>query len=290
MNKFFAFKNMSDGSVEIDIFDKVIGWDTLSGEFREELAKVKSATSITLNLNSPGGVITEGLAIYGMLREVSDKLTVRVYGVAASIASVIALAGSKLEMAEGSFLMIHDPFISGFIEGKAEELQSMAEALNKMKKQICNIYQRKTGLAEDVLLKYMEDESWFSAAEAVELGFADEVLLENMKAVAQFDIGAIRNEAGYSRYKASIPQKTDSSDEPVVRLDEKELLLKVEELTALVKEALTLIKNNAQSGIPNEGQSSEGATPNAEQTPKADFLDLVVQAANNITSQTPKEG
>lgn len=127
----------------------------------------------TVRINSPGGLVFSGIAIHSMLSRMKG-VTVRVEGLAASIASVIALAGSRLEMERGSMLMIHNPW--NIAMGDAEELRKSADVLDKIKVSILDIYEAKTGQPRDLLTEMMDEETWLTADEAVEWGFADAVV------------------------------------------------------------------------------------------------------------------
>jgi len=277
-NKFFNFSEGANDSTEIDIFDEVIGWDTWSGEFKQELSKIPSNHEVVLNLNSPGGVITEGLAMYSMLRQLGDRLTVRVYGIAASIASVIALAGGKLIMTEGSFLMIHNPFIQGYINADSEELRSTANALDAMKKQILNIYKRKWNKSEEELLNDMNSETFYDSESAVEVGFAEEAEnMDGMRQVACFDDLLTTNSAGKQAYLASISKK-DTEDTSIS--EENELVLVVKDLAETVKNLTANVAElkgsvNVGNETPVDDTKPDESDLDGKDGSGLDFLDLV---------------
>jgi len=129
---------------------------------------------IDLHINSPGGEVFEGLAIYNALREHPARVHVRVDGIAASIASVVAMAGDDIAMPKTAMMMIHDPY--GFAAGTAADMQNMAEALGKIKGTLVAAYAERAKADEARLVQMMSDETWLTAAEAVEMGLADEVL------------------------------------------------------------------------------------------------------------------
>ena len=131
----------------------------------------KCAGDLVVRINSGGGSAIEGIAIYNALREYPHKITVYVDALAASAASVIAMAGDKVIMRLASQMMIHDP--SMVSAGTAEKLERDAEKLRKLSERAATIYQSKSGLSKDQVLKIMSDETWFDAEEAVEAGFAD---------------------------------------------------------------------------------------------------------------------
>jgi ATP-dependent protease ClpP protease subunit len=132
---------------------------------------------VTVNINSPGGSVFDGLAIYDQLRDHPAKVTVRVRGIAASAASVIAMAGDEIHMATGSMMMVHKAW--GVIIGNADDLEEGATVFNKIDKSLAAVYAARTGLDEAKIIAMLagpnrrSDGTWMTAAEAVELKFAD---------------------------------------------------------------------------------------------------------------------
>lgn len=169
----FRMEKKSDDLAEIEIFDEIDSfWGIGPKEFKARLDEIKGAKSIKLLLNSPGGSVFDGMAIYNLLAAHRDKLDIEVVGLAASIASIIALAGRKLTMAEGSYYMIHNPLT--IMIGDAEELRKTADVLDKMKGDLVAIYGKKSGLKDNEISQLMDDETWLTADEAIEKGFADD--------------------------------------------------------------------------------------------------------------------
>lgn len=167
----FKFEMKSD-IAEIEIFDEIdSAWGIGPGDFKAKLDTVKDAKSIKLLLNSPGGSVFDGMAIHNMLSNYRDKLDIEVVGVAASIASIIALAGKKLTIANGAYLMIHNPLT--IMVGEAQDLRKTADLLDKMKVDFVNIYKKKSGKNEKEISDMMDAETWMTADEAIENGFAD---------------------------------------------------------------------------------------------------------------------
>jgi ATP-dependent Clp endopeptidase proteolytic subunit ClpP len=163
-----------DDIAEIEIFDEIDGfWGFGPKDFKARLDEVKGAKSIKLLLNSPGGSVFDGMAIANMLAAHRDKLEIEVVGLAASIASIIALAGKKLTMAEGSYYMIHNPLT--VMVGDSGELRKTADLLDKMKSEFVAAYKRKSGKEDKEISDMMDAETWMTAQEAVDNGFADAV-------------------------------------------------------------------------------------------------------------------
>lgn len=169
------FWNFNDSS-EL-VLDGVIASESWYGDevtpqlFRDELAEHRG--DLTVVINSPGGDVFAGVAIYNALKNRDGgKTTVRVDGVAASIASVIAMAGDSIKMSLGSTMMIHKPW--SMAVGDATELAKTIQLLDKLEGSIVDIYADRTGLEKDEIVKLLAAETWLTPEEAVALGFADE--------------------------------------------------------------------------------------------------------------------
>lgn len=181
----FSVKAKGAGA-EVDIFDEIGLWGITAKDFREQLEEADNGGPIKVNINSPGGSVFDGVAIYALLSERRERVSVHVYGYAASIASVIALAGSDLTMHDGSFFMIHDPW--SLTIGGAEDHRKTAEILDKIAGEIFSIYSGRTALTDDELRDAMRAETWFTAKEAVDAGFASSVVGEKVAALTRFQM------------------------------------------------------------------------------------------------------
>ena len=140
--------------------------------FKDEL--MSGSGDITVWINSPGGDCVAAAQIYNMLMDYKGNVTVKIDGIAASAASVIAMAGTKVLMSPVSMLMIHNPMTAAF--GDCGEMQKAIEMLGSVKDSIINAYEIKTGLSRAKLSHLMDAETWMDANKAVELGFADEIM------------------------------------------------------------------------------------------------------------------
>ena len=129
---------------------------------------------ITVWINSPGGDCVAAAQIYNMLMDYKGNVTVKIDGIAASAASVIAMAGNKVLMSPVSMLMIHNPMTVAM--GNTAEMQKAIEMLSEVKESIMNAYEIKTGMSRAKISHLMDAETWMNANKAVELGFADEIL------------------------------------------------------------------------------------------------------------------
>lgn len=140
--------------------------------FRDEL--MAGSGDITVWLNSPGGDCVAAAQIYNMLMDYKGSVTVKIDGIAASAASVIAMAGTKVLMSPVSMMFIHNPMTVAL--GNSDEMQKAIEMLHEVKESIINAYELKTGLSRAKLSHLMDAETWMNANKAVELGFADGIL------------------------------------------------------------------------------------------------------------------
>jgi ATP-dependent Clp endopeptidase proteolytic subunit ClpP len=171
-------------TAEISIYDEIGFWGVTAKDFITDLKKI-DASEITLFINSPGGSVFDGLAIYNAIRQHPANVTVKVMGVAASAASFIAMAGDKIVMPENTFMMVHNPM--GGVFGNADEMREWADTLDKIAASLIAIYVARTGKTEDEVKALLNAETWMTAKEAVDLGFADTVEAE-MKIAAAFEI------------------------------------------------------------------------------------------------------
>ena len=140
--------------------------------FKDELNA--DSGDITVWINSPGGDVFAAAQIYNMLRDYKGHVTVKIDGLAASAASVIAVAGDTVLVSPVAMMMIHNP--ATLAMGNTKDMEAAIAMLNEVKESILNAYVDKTGLSRNKLSKMMDDETWFNAKKAVELGFADKVL------------------------------------------------------------------------------------------------------------------
>ena len=156
-------------------------------DFVDTLKSLGELDLIELHVNSPGGYVTDGVAIYNALLRHSATINVYIDGLAASIASVIAMAGDTITIADTAQMMIHDP--ATCLCGTAADFRGAASMLDKGKISIMAAYRRHTNLDDNEISELMSAESWFTAAEAVEKGFATHINVP-AKAVAMADVSA----------------------------------------------------------------------------------------------------
>lgn len=162
----------ADKPVEIRIYAEIGFWGTTAEAFVAELdAAAASGADILVSLNSPGGDVFDAFTIYNALRRYAGRVTTRVDGVAASAASLVAMAGDQLVMPDNAQLMIHNAWV--LTGGTAEDLRKTAEMMDKIRDGVVAAYARKSGLEADKLVEMMDATTWMTALEAQALGFCD---------------------------------------------------------------------------------------------------------------------
>ena len=181
-----------DQTAQVSIYDEIGGWGVTAAQFRRDLEALGKFDRLELTINSPGGSVTEGMAVFNLLKDLKQEITVIISGLAASMASVIAMAGTKITIHENSYLMIHNPWAS--LAGEANEHRKVAELLDSMKEQALTCYQRHCNLSAEELGKMLDAETWLSGKEAVAKGFAGEVLPTlDAAACVKFDLAKFKN-------------------------------------------------------------------------------------------------
>lgn len=177
---------------EVLIYD-YIGWGGVTAvDFAKEL-KAVTAKTITVRLNTPGGDVFDGLAIYNSLKAHGAAIQVRVDGLAASIGSIIAMAGTTITMGESAFMMIHNPW--ALVIGNAKDMREMADTLDKIGGSLAGVYQSRSKQSADTVAGWMKEETWFTADEAKAAGLADVVESGSTaaRAASQFDLSGYTN-------------------------------------------------------------------------------------------------
>lgn len=171
-NSKFSVVAKSPTVAEVTLYDVIDRFYGVSAEgIYQQLKALGDVKEIRVRINSPGGSVFEGTAIYNLLRSHSAKITTIVDGLAASMASVVAMAGDEIEMGDGAYMMIHDPL--GQVRGDSEEMRDMADLLDKLKGQIIGIYSRRTGHGEAQIAQWMKEETWMTSTEAIQNRFAN---------------------------------------------------------------------------------------------------------------------
>ena len=171
--RFEAFVAEDNSDAVIDIYDVIGSYETNARTFRNTL-KAITAPQITVRINSPGGSVFDAFSMYNDLRAHPAGIRVEVVGVAASAASVLAMAGDRIAIAENGFLMIHNSW--SFAVGNANEIRKLADVLGKLDKQIGATYARRSGIASGKIATMMDAETWLDSSDAVDMNLVDEVI------------------------------------------------------------------------------------------------------------------
>lgn len=185
--KFWNFKMQAEDTAELLLYGPISdyswwGDEIIPKQFAEDLKALGDIKTINVRINSGGGDVFAGQTIYSLLKSHKAHVNVYIDGLAASIASVVAMAGDTVYVRPGSMIMIHNPWSSVW-GGDANDFRHMADVLDKVRDAIVSVYKVKTGLSEEELKQMMDEETWMSAQEAIEKKFAD-VLLEDVKVAA----------------------------------------------------------------------------------------------------------
>lgn len=200
-----------DATAEISIFDAIgATWDgegVTAKQFIADLRAIK-APAVNLSINSPGGSLFDGIAIYNALKSHSATVTAKVMGVAASAASVIAMGADRIEMGAGTFMMVHKS--ASVAWGNADEMRSTADWLDKIDMSMGAIYVARTGKTADEVAALLSDETWFTADEAVEAGFAD-AIIEGGPVTAKFELDKLPANVQAAFKAAPVPRAPAAS-------------------------------------------------------------------------------
>lgn len=195
---------------DVLIYD-YIGWGGVTAaDFAKEL-KAITAKTITVRINTPGGDVFDGLAIFNSLKDHGATINVKIDGIAASIGSIIAMVGHTVTMGESAFMMIHNPWAMAI--GNAADMREMADTLDKIGGSLAGIYATRKGIAKDQAQSWMDAETWFTAEEAQAAGLADAVQgTGESQAKAEFDLSGYAKVPAALKETISIPTTTPDAD------------------------------------------------------------------------------
>ena len=181
--KWYTIQAKTADTAEISIYDEIGGWGISAQQFAKDFKALgNNLKQINLHIHSPGGDVFDGIAIYNLLKNHPANKTVTIDGLAASMASVIAMAGTEIIMPENAMMMIHKPW--GVQGGDADDMRKYADLLDKVEDTLIPAYAAKTGKSAEELAEMLAAETWLNGKECVEHGFADK-LAEPVKAMAQ---------------------------------------------------------------------------------------------------------
>lgn len=198
----YRIENKAGDTAEILIYDEIGYFGVTAQDFVNDLSGI-TAKNISVRLNSPGGDVFDGIAIYNAIKRHPSKCTVTVDGIAASAASFIAQAGDRVVMTRNSQMMIHDAW--GLCVGNASDMREVADLLDRFSANIADIYTQRAGGTVDLWRTRMKAETWYSAQEAVDAGLADEIEGASEAPENSFDL-SVFNYAG--RANAPTPEHT----------------------------------------------------------------------------------
>jgi ATP-dependent Clp endopeptidase proteolytic subunit ClpP len=176
--------------------------------FAKQVSDLKEVKEINVRINSPGGSVFDATAIYNTLKNHPANITVTIEGMALSAASLVAMAGDTIRMASNAYLMIHNPW--ALAEGDAESMRKAADMLDKVKGQLVKTYAERSGMDETEVANLLDAETWMTADEAVEMGFADEVM-------SQPAIAAHVDVKQFSKAPAAFKRMVNASAKPVTQ-------------------------------------------------------------------------
>lgn len=219
-NKFYSFENANETSADLYIYGDIVAYewdesDVSAFSFKKELEELGDISELNVHINSLGGSTYQGLTIYNLLKQHKAQINMYIDGIAASAASIIAMAGDKIYMPKSSMMMIHNCW-TGII-GNAKELRKTADDMDKIAVAYKAAYLSKINIDEEKLDELLEEESYLTADECVEMGFADEILdLDEKNSINQYS----------SRFLCNLVSKLkekNKQEEKVTELSEKSI-------------------------------------------------------------------
>tara|TARA_R110002051_G_scaffold91223_1_gene160380 strand:+ start:599 stop:1633 length:1035 start_codon:yes stop_codon:yes gene_type:complete len=187
--KWYNIQNKADNSADVYIFNEIGTYGITAQDFISDIKDLKD-TPINLHVNSIGGDVFDGMAIYNVIKRREARTTVYIEGIAASIATIIALGADEVIMAENSLFMIHNAW--GGAMGEAKDMRKTADTLEKISSELTDIYMKKTGLSYEALAEMMDEETWLNAQEAFDYGFID-TISDSIKVAAKYDVSKFKN-------------------------------------------------------------------------------------------------
>ncbi len=226
--KYWDFKALSKNQAELYIYGEITSYkwgiaDVTANDFKNDLDNLGDINTLNLYINSPGGSVFEAQAIYTILKRHKASINVYIDGVAASAASIIAMAGDKVIMPKNAMIMIHNAWM--YTAGNSSELRKIADDLDKTNQSMLEVYKNKTGLDEEKLKEMMDAETWLTASEAYELGFAEEIEEEKqiVASIKDFEIlNKYRNTPKFiaiTKVKETIEKTDNISDKKIKEIE-----------------------------------------------------------------------
>lgn len=268
MNKFWEIKNfIQNESADIYIYNEISSWEgeevTSAQSFRKDLEALGNVKKINVMINSPGGSVGDGLTIASLLQRHTAYVTAYVDGMACSIASVIACAADKLVMGRSSLLMVHNALT--FTYGNSKDLRKQADDLDAVTASLRQMYLMKAGdkLTEEKIKELMDNESWLSAKECIELGLCDEIL-ETNKMVAKLPS---KFKGMYNNIpKELLNQMNEVNEMDKVENKETEVVETVEATETVVEVTEEVVKEKTEETVEPIAEETETTEETAPET------------------------
>lgn len=295
-HKFWQFKNTAEGTGELLLYGEIAdstwwGDEVTPKQFAADLTALGDIADLTVRINSVGGDVFAAHAIYNLLQAHAATVTVRVDGLAASAATIIAMAGDAIIMPVNSMMMIHNPMTVAW--GNADEMRKTADTLDTIRESIISAYMTRTAMAHDEIVTLMDNETWMTAQEAVDNGFATQV--ENAVQVAASATGTVWNVNGVrmdmSRFTALpdqlLPHDAASADAVAPVADTAEAPTEVSASAGMTVTALEAAHPQLVAEIRNAARADGIAEERARQ---AALDELVTDETAGIVSAARRDG
>ena len=274
--EWYNIKNKSSEVADVYLFNDIGTFGVTAQNFIDEIKEYED-TELNIHINSLGGEVFEGMAIYSIIQRRKAKTTVYIEGIAASIASVIALAADEVIMSENSLLMIHNAW--GGTQGEAKDMRKQAEILEKITNEIAEVYVKKSGIPYNEVIRMMDEETWLTAEEAVALGLVDSIS-EPIKVAAKYDV---------SKYK----NITNKKVEQILSLTKKREIKMTEELktwfNSKVEEIIAKVKDSKDVETVESVNVEVKLADNEEIMNKFSDLDGTISKLNNSIGELEGE-
>ena len=275
--EWYKIKNNASEASDVYLFNDIGTFGITAQSFIDEIKEYDNK-ELNIHINSLGGEVFEGMAIYSIIQRRKAKTTVYIEGIAASIASVIALAADEVIMSENSLLMIHNAW--GGTQGDARDMRKQADVLDKITNEIAEVYVKKTNIPYDEVIEMMNEETWLTAEEAVALGFVNSIS-EPIKVAAKYDV---------SRFKNITNKKMDT----ILSLTEKKKINMTEELktwfNSKVDEIIAKVKDGKETRETAESVEVEvKLTDNEDIMNKFSDLESTILTLNNSINELEGE-
>lgn len=264
-NKFYSFKKESENSASVYIYGDITSYEWFENDvsawgFKKELEELGEMSELNVHINSCGGDTFQALAIYNLLKSLKAQINVYIDGIAASSASIIAMAGNKVYMPKTSLMMIHNCWT--YVLGNAEELRKTADDMDKVKEAYKAAYLSKIKITEEELEKLLSDETYLTAQECLDKGFADELIeTEEDNTINQYANKAIFNLVSKIK-KQDKKQKVELNGETIKEISENVANSIVQSLTKEVEKTKELLDTRQEKPIKEDAWASFFNTKN----------------------------